>query len=241
MNRSDFREKNLRRWESTLRQIFPVAIPESCSWTEIPDIVSVLNKIGSTDNLSHAFMPDYGGVSFLGAEESWEDACIDLRSENSKYRLRPEILTFESFDGDYEWAYFRIDADHLAPTGVYTEEELAGKARRLGRPVIREALTELSPRHYEPVDIWERGYFGLDEHGEEMPLPENAARVNRYFHGAFVVFAEASPYNSVPSTYDARHTKMTSEEFRKYIAGAVEALRAQQEEQEHSGTPFADR
>lgn len=49
-------------------------------------------------------------------------------------------------------------------------------------------------------------------------LPESARPAGRYLTGAFVFFSTRSTYNANPGTYDARHNKISEEEFRAYIA-----------------------
>jgi hypothetical protein len=43
-------------------------------------------------------------------------------------------------------------------------------------------------------------------------------RAGRYLTGVFVFFSTRSTNNADPSTYDARHNKMSEEKFRDYIA-----------------------
>ena len=59
------------------------------------------------------------------------------------------------------------------------------------------------------------GNYGYYE--DDTPLPKNYRTVYRYLKGSFVIFAKTSIYNEIIGTYDARHSKMTAEEFRKYI------------------------
>jgi len=49
-------------------------------------------------------------------------------------------------------------------------------------------------------------------------LPESARPASRFLTGAFVFFSTRSTYNANPGTYDARHNKVSEEEFRAYIA-----------------------
>ena len=73
-------------------------------------------------------------------------------------------------------------------------------------------MTEDVSGHYIS---WVCGNYGYYE--DDTPLPKNYRTVYRYLKGSFVIFAKTSIYNEIIGTYDARHSKMTAEEFKKYI------------------------
>lgn len=74
---------------------------------------------------------------------------------------------------------------------------------------------------------WEMNHLGEDENGDSIRLPAKARLVTRKFNGgAFVIFFKFSAYNSVNGTYDARHNRMTDDEFRHYIEAIVDGLKA---------------
>jgi hypothetical protein len=200
-----FQETAHANWNSTLKDIFPVTI--SCTWRGMASIISILNKIGSMPSTHHTFMPDGGGLDLTGAAEAGESNAIALLFGNSIARIvKPSALYFESFCNNNQWAYFRLEIAGLLPSGV---------CKQYGEAC--EELTELEPGSYVERSVWERGFIGYDEDGQEIPLPEGARLVFRYFKGAFVIFAKTSPYNAISDTYDARHNNMTSAEFRQYI------------------------
>jgi len=211
--RDGFRKRNLQQWGTLLKETFPVAMPRSSIWEDTQGILRVLNKLASVEDLSHAFIPSGGGQDLHEACESTEPDCIEFRLGSQTYIIRPECLTFESFHDELEWAYFRLEADELEPSGVY--DRVDG---------IRETLTELESGHYVDISVWEQGYFDYDERGETVPLSPDARRVHRYFEGAFVFFAKGSTYNQIPDTYDARHNEMTSSGFRECIAETLRLL-----------------
>jgi hypothetical protein len=45
--------------------------------------------------------------------------CIELITDGIAHIVRPAHLTFESFDDDPEWNYFRLETETLEPCGVY--------------------------------------------------------------------------------------------------------------------------
>ena len=73
-------------------------------------------------------------------------------------------------------------------------------------------MTEDVSGHYIS---WKCGNYGYYE--DSTSLPKDYRIVYRYLSGSFVIFAKTSIYNDISGTYDARHSKMTAEEFKKYI------------------------
>lgn len=57
--------------------------------------------------------------------------------------------------------------------------------------------------------------YGRYDDGTEFP--KGHRQVDRFLNGSFVIFSKQSVYNHISGTYDARHNKMSSMEFRHYI------------------------
>jgi hypothetical protein len=198
----DFYEKNRQVWIDIQNKIFPIGIPSQCEWRELEDIVSVLNTIGSVDNSNHMFYPTGGGLDVESSKLSIEINCIEIFAGLTSI-LKPKRLTFESFK-DPIWNYFRLETEELEPSGVYKEKEYPS-----------EELIEIESGKYFNRSYWDEGEY----QGQKLP---NTARVlTRHLKGTFVIFAKSSYYNRNSSTYDARHNKMTSEEFRTYIENII--------------------
>lgn len=198
----DFYEKNRQNWIDIQSRIFPIGIPTHCAWTRIEDIVSILNTIGSVDNLNHWFYPTGGGMDIKSSQLSVEPNCIEIFTGLTDI-LKPKCMTFESFS-DPIWNYFRIETQELEPSGVYKDKEYPS-----------EELTEIESGKYVDRSYWDEGEY------EGEKLPKTARVLTRHLKGSFVIFAKSSHYNRNSSTYDARHNKMTSEEFRVYIENII--------------------
>jgi hypothetical protein len=198
-----YRESYLQAWENLIREIFPAIVPQSCLWTNLDDIVAILNIVGKYPDSNHTFMPDGGGLDLRGAQEALEMGCIELVYDHSWDVVKPKGLYFESFGNDSQWAYFRLE------TGGLRSIESEGNG-------ICGEVTDLGGGHYVNVAFWDVNEY------EGKPLPQGSRRITRYFGGAFVVFGKGSVYNRLNSTYDARHNQMTKEEFRTYIGAASE-------------------
>lgn len=208
-----FKDNNLEKWRMKILEIFSDNVPKRHEWTDIKEIIEILNIIGE-QNLNHTFFPTGGGLDLSGAEASSERGCINLCFGSSLHHdvIKPSKLIFNSFYDDYQWAYFRIETTELEPSGVYDT-------------LIRECeeLLDLGDANYVSRHFWDMGYY-VDKKGIRKEIPSDAAVVTRFFNGAFVIFAKASIYNSVSGTYDGRHNRMDDERFRKYIQTAVDTV-----------------
>jgi serine/threonine protein kinase len=205
----NFHERNLLEWMEIQKVMFPGGTPTQCSWEGLDKIVKVLGTLGERSNSNHLFLPSGGGLDLTGANRSNREAdCIELYFEDIRAILKPKILSFESFSGEPQWSYFRLDADRLKPCGVY--EDLDGDCR--------EEVTDLGTGDYLPRHIWDQGEIS------GRALPGIARVVIRYLEGAFVIFPKAGIYNRTSGTYDARHNSMSASEFRSYIEGVIKSL-----------------
>lgn len=206
---TEFRNENLPKWESFLKSIFKEDIPERYEWVDNQDIISILDKLGSSDTLNHAFFASSGGMDLITATKSHEEGCVEIHCSDLISIIKPKKLMFESFsEDDYEWAYFRIVLDDLARTNVYDDQRYD-----------YEILTELSPGDYVERSVWDDGYY------KGRPLSEEARVVGRILTGDLVIFNKASLYKANPSTYDGRHAILGVEGFREHIEEVLKSFK----------------
>ena len=206
-----FPEQNPLQWVELQRRLFPITLPTRVIWEDLDEIVVVLNLLGETSNLNHLLFPDSGGLDLERATRSTrEPGCIELTTNNIATIIRPARLLFEAFGYDPEWNYFRLEAADLEPSGVY----------QLEADTLYEELTDIGGESYVDRSYWDQNEY--DEH----PLPEESRAVMRFFRGAFVIFQKTSLYNQLSETYDARHNKMSADEFREYIRKGAEHARS---------------
>lgn len=227
----DFLQTNPLQWKEALSTIFPVVTPMRAIWTDAAQIVAVLNAVGKT-NLNHLFFPDSGGMDLQGARMSvHEDGCIELHTSFWNV-VKPISLTLETFPGDAQWNYLRLETSKLDPVDFKAGEDVDeepceqdeqdddheyGESQSEDRVTshrLSEELTEIDQFTYAGRSCWDEGFY----RGEE--LPETARVVVRWFGGAFVIFQKTSFYNLVHGkldAYGARHNKMSAEQFRSHI------------------------
>ena len=224
----DFHKQNQQQWFEIQTKLFPTSIPNRVIWEDINDIIKVLKIVCSFDNLSHVFMPTGGGLDLEDVRISHEKSCIELDFQAIEI-VKPKRLLFESFNYDHEWNYFRLELDELAPAIV--------KQSEIENPSVQEdyeVVSELSPGNYYPDYILEdRTYYS-----DQYLIPDNARQISRMFRGTYVIFCKRSSYNLDSSTYDARHNKMGTEEFREYIARSVNNIKQKKQRREYIETDF---
>ncbi len=218
---ADFHERNLEQWFEIQTKLFPTAFPKRVIWEDIHDIIKILKTICLYDNLNHLFYPSGGGNDLEDVRLASEEGCIELDFQLISI-VKPKRLIFESFGYDPEWNYFRLETYELEPAVPIDVEE--GEEPYHIR-YNYEAVSELYPGEYYPYHILE----DRDYYSEQYPINEYSRQVTRYLRGSFVIFNKRSPYNLESSTYDARHDKMDTEEFRAYIQRNVDRFKEMQE------------
>ena len=204
---TDFHKRNITEWTEVQQKLFPLGAPSRSTWTDIDAICSTLNEIAKVRALNHMFYPTGGGNTITGVGRAAEDGMIELHVGDTAEILKPEKLTYESFPGDPNLNYFRLEVAPIKPKGI---------KGALDPEKIREEMTELTPGVYIPYEHW----IENDYNGEA--LPETARSVSRYIRGSFVFFSTRSRYNLTPGTYDARHDKRSESEFREYISRSAQ-------------------
>lgn len=211
-------EEKYQNWSNFINDFFENEVPRTKEWIGLDNIAFTLNKIGFNNSgaYNHTFLPGGGGMDLLGAKKSdIEQGCLEV-DFGTPYILKPLKLTFNSFDSGPEWFYFRLETAHLKPSGVY--EEISDDAEY-------EEVCELPGGEYIDRGYYDHGYYGTNEYGDELRLPKETRVVSRYLKGSFVIFGKFSPYNKVSSTYDGRHDKMTSDQFKKFIQTVIDRLK----------------
>lgn len=218
----DFHERNQEQWFEIQSKLFPTAFPTRVIWENIDDIVNVLKVVSSYNNLNHMFFPDGGGLDLEDARLASEEGCIELDFQLIDI-VKPKRLIFESFGYDPEWNYFRLELDELEPSIVHEVED---DEEPYEKKYDEEFVAELYPGQYDKPDMVEyRSEY------EEMgyDIPKTARTVSRIFRGTYVIFNKRSTYNLTSSTYDGRHNKMNTDEFRNYIQRNINRIKEEDE------------
>lgn len=105
-------------------------------------------------------------------------------------KFKPKRLTLNTFQTSFDWNYFYLETEEIVPpVSVYGEG-------------FKVEVIETSPGKYSSYND-EKNVTGRT--------------IELQLKGNFVLFAKGSFYNSVSSTYDARHNKLGLDRFREYI------------------------
>lgn len=196
--------RNNYEWYEITDKLFPVKTPNKVVWTDLNDIISVLNFLCKYKCLAYVFLPR-GGAHYKGVRKAEEERFLEF-DMGMAYLFPAKSLTFYSFGKETEWNYFRLDAyDDVEPVFLKELPEEITEAD--------EELTELFPGVYAPLEVWE-----YDEEYHGYCPTENMRRIARYYRGSFVLFNTRSSYNLESSTHN-RHSHFTKEEFEFYIQG----------------------
>lgn len=240
----DFLKCNPLQWQETLAKLFPYSMPERAVWYEAKEIARVLALLGKIGSLNHMFYPSGGGNDLRTARLSeHESGCIELLTGPCNL-VKPVSLTFEGFQGNHEWNYFRLETGPLSPCGVYeNDDEDRDRERSMRDDVAEEGFAEREVRAriterlrmYEEVteinsDVYAERWCWDESHYNGGRLPEGARLVVRWLRGVFVLFQKTSFYNFASSpldAYDGRHNGMTAAEFRSHIEELRNLVRVQ--------------
>ena len=82
-------------------------------------------------------------------------------------------------------------------------------------------MLELAPSEYVERYVWDQGHLGYDESSREIPLPDDARLMTRWFDGKILFVTKGSMWNGTPATYDGRHDTMSAEQIRAMIERAL--------------------
>lgn len=212
----DFHDRNLLQWIEVQNSIFPISIPKTVEWKNPLEIVHILKKVCSFKSLNHMFYPSMGGDDLENVRLSNEEGCIEMICPFIEI-VKPNRLIFESFENNPELNYFRLEIDSV-------ENKLF------------KDTSKSESEYYETVIENSFAEYVLDTTSEfvQSTQIENVfpRRVSRWYKGAFVFFAKRSLYNLVTNAYDAKHNKMSNQEFRELIENFIHMFNTKVEDKD---------
>lgn len=228
------KENQLALWKDMIIKLLGEKTIDSIKITDRNQIIEILNAVGTDEAANHTFFPSSGGQDLVGAKASHEEGLIELTFEGrSTYIVNPESLTFHQAGENPEWWYFRLNTKPFKATGIYKEtkpvehvfQSETDKQVAWSMSYYGEEVLELRDGEYVDRAFWDMNQLGYDEYGDPIPLPDGARIVDRGIKGgAYVIFPKYSLYGRASSTYDARHNKVSDDEFRSAINRIVSEL-----------------
>ena len=212
MAKDDFQQECNIRWDETI-STFGSGPQFSCKWDKLDEIKEVL-KLFMGPKRNHAHLPDGGGLDFLSVEVAPEKHCLEFSiGEKSSRIVKPETLWMEKIESVGN-SFLLLDLGTLEPL-VGNEFNKLESVSTFGHG--RQELLELSRGQYVDRSLWDQGYLGHDENECEIPFPQSAKLVMRFFSGKILFVSVGSDWNDDTATYDGRHSKLTSVEIRQMI------------------------
>lgn len=172
-------------------------------WTDLDEIVRVLNFVGRAKAANHMMYATGGGLDFSRIERSAEKGCLKMYMAQSMFAqvVRPKALYYECFQKT-NWNYFILELEKQSPL-FYTDER------------EEEDVLEESPGVYVPLG--DAVPYGVYDYDKGNRIPENVEVVTRVLQGRMLIITKASPYNYLIDTYDGRHGNCSVTEFRDYM------------------------
>ena len=195
--------KNIQDWEEKIIKIFPMAIPNECTWYEEIDILNVLFTLCSK-NIANIFYPDGKKLGLYGVDFSREDNCIELITENTIDIISPIKLSFHYYDEAFEWSYFRLETDNL--------HQISDNKKDL----YKEELICLDNGEY--IDVLNCSKGNIDKERVEE-LINSDKLVNRYLNkSSFLIFARSSYFKDL---YNKSFNSYSDEELSNLIENMI--------------------
>lgn len=171
-------------------------------WTDIDEIIDILNQLCQKAPLFNIFFPHSGLGRFEKVSKAKEEGFIEIITLSRRY-IKPKQLILEYIPDFTMWSYFRLESEPMQPLNGY------------GNTIFGyNELAQLDSGEYVSYDYIDSSEFQDTE--------ENFKYVSRHFEGDFVIVPVNSPYNRISqSTDDGRHSDLTKEEFDFYITRCV--------------------
>ncbi|EJL23954.1 hypothetical protein PMI02_03874 [Novosphingobium sp. AP12] len=120
-------------------------------------------------------------------------------------------MTLEYISAKPAESFIVFELEELMPSGVYDDVDSP----------FSEEIVEISRGVYAPRSAWDDGFYGYDENGDEIPLPEEARRIQRLFCGRLMMVTKGSLWNGSQLTYAGEHNYLANDAIRAQIERAV--------------------
>lgn len=210
-----FLEKTKAAWVEAVNHTVGPSKSSALSWKSLPSIVSALKPFLGP-NYSHGHLPTGGGMDFIHVESSRERGCLEIRiSEHSAYVMRPRSLVLEYIEQAPAESFLLLELDELSALKINDEADEYAASKGV------QDLVEIPPDDYRDRSIWDRGFLGYDDAGDEIPLPAGTRLVSRWMRGKVLIVVKGSLWNGTPATYNGVHNTMSAADIRSTIEEAL--------------------
>lgn len=215
-SQEEFLEGCRLAWSQRMEDLLGAKPAARSEWCDVRSMLEVLAPF-LEPNLGHLYLPTGGGQTMTAAQEGNEPGTIEFLMSSGKaaYIFKPRTLSVNYFAEDPAQSFIYIACDKLDPTGVY-EHDLEGQ----------EEVVETSPMTYHPRVVWDQGYIGIDQDGEEIPLPDEARLAMRFLGGDAMLVSNGSYWNGNARTYGGEHNRVGEDKVRELVSEMIRRAKA---------------
>ncbi|RBP04496.1 protein kinase domain-containing protein [Rossellomorea aquimaris] len=205
---NDKGESSKSLWRFIEQNVLQQTKPSTVIWKERSQVVEILKQISIT-NFNHTFIHEGGGMDLIDIDffDDIENGMVSINfGFNMVQVFKVKRLIWELPNNDPEFSYFRLEFDKIKPifpqAVIELQDWMENQKYQSAERIVSEDLIVNSKGKYEPY---------REEEGVTF------SSVTRRFDGSFLIVPKGSIYNSIQNTYDGRHSKFCSEEFREYM------------------------
>jgi hypothetical protein len=211
-NREQLLAAGRERWRTALHEALGDTPATRSEWTDLNEMPNVLAPFMGK-GVGHTYLPTGGGMDMVAASVGRERGTLELRpGRRAAYIFKPTRLMIHYFAQAPAQSFVYITTAPLKASGVYDYniDDM-------------EELVEIAPRDYRERVVWDQGYIGHDECGDEIPIPEDARLALRFLRGHFMIVGHGSVWNGTPHTYDGEHNQLGEQGVRDLIQSVITA------------------
>ncbi|QNR65343.1 protein kinase [Paenibacillus peoriae] len=196
-------------WRYIERSVIDQFSPSTVMWRDEDKVIEILNKLAVL-NFNHTFIHDGGGMDLLKIEKfpfpqepNMIMLSFGLGTEPHLFKLKR--LVWELPNNDPRFSYFRLEFDTLKPIYPAAVRYVEEWSEKIFHDYEKECC--------ESLNINAKG-----EYDYYNPEDEDAQQVIRWFNGVFLIVYKGAVYNNeVNMTYDGRHARFSTDDFREYM------------------------
>ena len=171
----DFVKEDNIRVEKALAKVFYANAPDYAEWSNIEDIVCILNSIVEGGNLNRAILM-FGWDDIKSVTHAKERNCIELVTGSTNKVVPIEKLVYRKrFYKDLDLSYFWIQSKKKKP--LYNESD----------EYMVESLAQFESGEYQPYEVFDNWDYYSENYDEEVKCPNP---IRRQYGGRIILMSQ---------------------------------------------------
>lgn len=171
----DFVKEDNIRVEKALAKVFYANAPDYAEWSNIEDIVCILNSIVEGGNLNRAILM-FGWDDIKSVIHAKERNCIELVTGSTNKVVPIEKLVYRKrFYKDLDLSYFWIQSKKKKP--LYNESD----------EYMVESLAQFESGEYKPYEVFDNWDYYSENYDEEVKCPNP---IRRQYGGRIILMSQ---------------------------------------------------